>query len=82
MDTARIFTNGRSQAVRLPKQYRFPGDEVYIKKTSAGVLLMAKEQRPWEVWEQNLRQYEEPLLEERNQPQGNQERAALDDISP
>jgi len=30
MQTAKIFTNGRSQAVRLPKEYRFSGEEVYI----------------------------------------------------
>jgi len=32
MDTAKIFLSGRSQAVRLPKNYRFKGSEVYIRK--------------------------------------------------
>ena len=32
MDTAKLFFNGRSQAIRLPKAYRFEGKEVYIKK--------------------------------------------------
>ena len=32
MDTAKLFLNGRSQALRLPKAYRFEGKEVYIKK--------------------------------------------------
>ncbi|RUM33902.1 MAG: AbrB/MazE/SpoVT family DNA-binding domain-containing protein, partial [Desulfobulbus sp.] len=32
MDTAKLFINGRSQAVRLPKRYRFEGKEVYVKK--------------------------------------------------
>ena len=32
METAKIFVNGRSQAVRLPKEYRFEGKEVYMKK--------------------------------------------------
>jgi antitoxin VapB len=31
MDTAKLFLSGRSQAVRLPKQYRFPGNEVAVK---------------------------------------------------
>ena len=31
MQTAKLFTNGRSQAVRLPKEFRFTGDDVYIK---------------------------------------------------
>jgi len=34
MDTAKLFINGRSQAVRLPKPYRFEGDEVFIKRTN------------------------------------------------
>ena len=37
--TAKLFRNGRSQAVRLPKEFRFPGDSVRIKKTRDGVLL-------------------------------------------
>ena len=32
MDTAKIFVNGRSQAVRLPKEYRFDESDVFIKK--------------------------------------------------
>ena len=39
--TAKLFRNGRSQAVRLPKEFRFPGDSVRIKKTRDGVLLQA-----------------------------------------
>jgi antitoxin VapB len=36
---ASLFTNGRSQAVRLPKEFRFPGDRVRISRTVDGVLL-------------------------------------------
>jgi antitoxin VapB len=36
---AKLFQNGRSQAVRLPKEFRFPGDKVRIRKTRNGVLL-------------------------------------------
>ena len=35
MTTARLFANGRSQAVRLPKEFRFDGTEVYVKKLGA-----------------------------------------------
>ena len=41
METAKLFINGRSQAVRLPKAFRFDGNEVYIKKISGGVLFTA-----------------------------------------
>lgn len=42
MDTAKVFMSGRSQAVRLPKEYRFDTDEVYIRRTAEGVLLVPK----------------------------------------
>jgi antitoxin VapB len=37
--TAKLFRNGRSQAVRLPKEFRFEGTEVRIKRLGLGVLL-------------------------------------------
>lgn len=39
METARVFTTGRSQAVRLPKEYRFDVDEVYINRVGDAVIL-------------------------------------------
>lgn len=39
MTTAKLFTTGRSQAVRLPKEFRFPGKEVRIRRFGTGVLL-------------------------------------------
>jgi antitoxin VapB len=38
-DIAKLFQNGRSQAVRLPKQFRFEGDRVRIRRVAQGVLL-------------------------------------------
>jgi antitoxin VapB len=37
--TAKIFMHGRSQAVRLPKEFRLPGKEVTVRKVGNGVLL-------------------------------------------
>jgi antitoxin VapB len=48
VDTAKLFINGNSQAVRLPKQYRFEGDEVVIKRLGDAVVLLPKE-NPWQV---------------------------------
>lgn len=48
MDTAKLFPNGNSQAVRLPKQYRFSGDEVIVKRLGNAVVLLPKED-PWQV---------------------------------
>jgi antitoxin VapB len=36
---AKLFKNGRSQAVRLPREFRFEGDRVLIKKTKSGIFL-------------------------------------------
>jgi antitoxin VapB len=36
---AKLFSNGRSQAVRLPKEFRFAGDRVRVTRQGAGVLL-------------------------------------------
>jgi len=80
MESAKLFVNGRSQAVRLPKAFRFEGNEVYIKKVSEGVLLIPKDRSLWDIWKQNLMKYDEPFLTERNQPKDPQERAELDEI--
>lgn len=42
MQTAKIFQNGRSQAIRLPKDFRFEGKEVYIRKVGQEVILSVK----------------------------------------
>ena len=80
MDTAKIFINGRSQAVRLPKKYRFEGEEVYIKKVSEGVLLLSKDRTVWDVWEKDLNKYDTPFMTERNQPEVQQKRTGLDEL--
>ena len=81
MQSAKLFQNGRSQAVRLPKAFRFEGDEVYIKKVAEGVLLIPKSQSVWDHWEKNLTKYEEPFMIERNQPEAEQQRESLDALS-
>jgi antitoxin VapB len=43
MNTAKVFVNGKSQAVRLPQKFRFDSDEVYIKKIGEVVYLFPKE---------------------------------------
>ena len=44
---AKLFWNGRSQAVRLPKEFRFAGDEVTIRREGDAVILEPIGQRPW-----------------------------------
>ena len=47
--TGRLFWNGRSQAVRLPKEFRFQGDRVRVRQAGRGVLLepMVTDVRQW-----------------------------------
>lgn len=45
--TAKLFQNGRSQAVRLPKDFRFKGTEVKIRKEGDKVVLEPLEQNTW-----------------------------------
>ena len=42
MKTAKVFRHGNSQAVRLPKEFRFEDDEVIVKRSGHGVLLLPK----------------------------------------
>ena len=46
METAKLFTNGGSQAVRLPKSCRFDDDEVYVNRVGKAVILLPKND-PW-----------------------------------
>lgn len=50
-DTAKLFMNGRSQAVRLPQDYRMEGTEVYIRKDPAtGDIILSQRPKNWQVF--------------------------------
>ena len=53
METAKVFENGGSQAVRLPKKFRFDVDEVIVQKLGDAVLLAPKES-VWKVFMDGL----------------------------
>lgn len=67
MDTAKLFKNGQSQAVRLPKAYRFSGREVAIKRVANAVVLLPLED-PWRVMAEALDEFSQGLKMDRNQP--------------
>jgi len=69
METAKIFANGQSQAVRLPKEYRFSGDEVYIKKVGTTVMLFPKD-RLWETHLEGLHGFSDDFMADGRPPQG------------
>jgi antitoxin VapB len=50
-DTAKIFMTGRSQAVRLPKEYRFEGDEVFIRRDpKTGDVILSSKRKSWDAF--------------------------------
>ncbi len=66
---ARLFRNGRSQAVRLPREFRFPGDRVRVRRVGRGVVLEPLVAETDEWFAEMDRLGDESLLpEERDQP--------------
>ena len=68
MDTAKLFQNGNSQAVRLPKAFRMPGNEVKIYKKGNQVILEPIE-TTWDSLFESLEEFPDDFMQEgRNQP--------------
>ena len=67
MKTAKLFRNGQSQAVRLPKEFRFKGEEVYIKKCGSAVVLIPLT-NSWESLIESLYKFSEDFMTDREQP--------------
>lgn len=68
MDTVKIFKNGRSQAIRLPKKYRLKGKEAYINKMGDAIIIMPKEAN-WQTLFTSLGQFTDDIFEQREQPE-------------
>ena len=73
MDIAKVFPNGRSQAVRLPKAFRFDDDEVYITRLGSAVVLIPKNES-WNVLFDALDGFTDDFMADRRQPAQQQER--------
>ena len=76
MDTAKVFVTGRSQAVRLPKEYRFDADEVCIARVGELVILYPRK-KGWDVLEAGIRHFTEDFLADRAQPAEADQREAI-----
>lgn len=75
--TAKVFENGRSQAVRIPKEYRFKDKEVIINRIGEVVLLIPKESG-WDSLWQGIDMLTDDYMADGRAPQGEmQERALL-----
>ncbi len=67
MRTAKLFMNGQSQAVRLPKAFRFDGEKVYIKRIGKAIILLPTK-NPWAPLLDSLNKFSDDFMETRNQP--------------
>jgi len=68
MVIAKVFQNGRSQAIRLPKEFRVDASEVYLRRTRDGFLVIAKD--PWEIFQEGVDALSESFFEGgRQQPE-------------
>jgi len=69
MKSAKLFQNGSSQAVRLPKEFRFKGTKVLIHRIgSAVVLLPMSKEDSWSSLIDSLDEFSDDFLEARDQP--------------
>jgi antitoxin VapB len=66
MQQAKLFRNGQSQAVRLPKEFRFAGNSVAIKRVGKAVVLLPYEEL-WDTLFTALEQFSPDFMEERAQ---------------
>lgn len=76
MQTAKVFWSGRSQAVRLPQEYRFQASEVRIRRHGQAVILepIATD---W-AWLDKLAPLDDDAVQAANEPPPEQHRDALD----
>jgi antitoxin VapB len=75
METAKIFENGRSQAVRLPKKYRFNTDEVVVQKLGNAVILVPKDSL-WQTFTDGVDSFTDDIFQN-GREQGNQEKREI-----
>lgn len=73
MKTAKLFKNGDSQAVRLPKEFRFEGTEVYLRRVGDAVVMLPKA-KSWDALIDSLAKFPPDFMNEREQPRVSENR--------
>ena len=76
LTTAKLFRNGASQAVRLPREFRFKGDEVCVKRIGSAVLLYSKDDA-WDLMAGTLGAADDDFMPDRQQPTRPEKRKRL-----
>lgn len=67
MKTAKLFRNGQSQAVRLPREFRFEDDHVFVKK-SGNVVMLIPAKNSWDTLIKSLSKFSDDFMADRKQP--------------
>lgn len=67
MTTAKLFMNGRSQAVRLPKEFRFQGSNVKLKRMGRAVVMLPEGDN-WDVFFEACGEFSPDFMRTRKQP--------------
>ena len=83
-DVAKLFTTGRSQAVRLPLEYRFEGKEVYIRRDQAtGDVVLSRRPESWAGFfaVDALTQLPADFMTEADRNQGRQDRDPFEGVA-
>jgi antitoxin VapB len=76
MQTAKLFQNGRSQAVRLPKECKFEGNDVLVQKVGDSVIIFPKD-KVWETFLNGLNGFTDDFMKEGSGQPGMQKRKGL-----
>ncbi len=66
MTTAKVFKNGRSQAIRLPKKFRVKSSEVYLKRVPEGFVVLERD--PWDICVEACQDLSDEFMKKRVQP--------------
>ena len=67
MKTAKLFRNGQSQAVRLPKEFRFKDNQVFIKK-SGNIVMLIPAKNSWDSLLNSINKFSNDFMAVRKQP--------------
>jgi antitoxin VapB len=72
MISAKVFKNGRSQAIRLPKEFRVKSNEVYLKRVPGGFIVLERD--PWEICLEACQALPDDFMKEGRQQEPAQDR--------
>ena len=68
MNTVEIVNDGLEQTIHLPAGCRFDATEVFVKRVGRSVLLIPKDEDPWQMFTQSLDEFTVDFMEARHQP--------------